>query len=164
VRVWLRDGVISEEIDGEVIMIDLGTGVYYSLRGSAVPAWRVLRLGATRDEIVTALAGQYGVQPGEVEAAIDGFLVELQANDLLAPVDSRESNPVASLAEPTTDGPATADGHGTTDSPNGAGAAPLGLFTPPEFERFDDMAHVIQMDPVHDIDPARGWPNVADSR
>lgn len=139
-------------------MIDLGTGVYYSLRGSAVPAWRALRLGATRDEIVTALVGQFRVQPGEVEAAVDGFLVELEANDLLAPVDSRASNPIGSLAEPTTDSP------GTTDSPNGAPAAPLGLFTPPEFERFDDMAHVIQMDPVHDIDPARGWPNVADSR
>lgn len=157
VRVWLRDGIISEEIDGEVIMIDLGTGIYYSLRGSAVPAWRALRTGATPEEIVTVLADRYrAVSPGEVQPAVERFFAQLEEEGLLSPVDSRASDPMGPLAD-STNGDRTSGQGGTP----GTAAGP---FVAPEFERYDDMAHVIQMDPVHDIDPARGWPNVANSR
>jgi hypothetical protein len=146
-----REGVISEEIDGEVIMIDLASGVYYSLRGTAVPAWQRLCPGATRQEVIDELAGRFIAGPGEIEQAVDQFLGSLQANNLLVE-EGPERPPNAS------DAPSAGE-----NGKVGAGASGgRSAFTSLEIERFDDMAHVIQLDPIHDIDPARGWPTVPD--
>jgi hypothetical protein len=39
---------------------------------------------------------------------------------------------------------------------------PDGPVTALEFDRFDDMADMIQLDPVHDVDQEAGWPRAAD--
>jgi hypothetical protein len=31
-------------------------------------------------------------------------------------------------------------------------------FAPPALERYDDIANIITMDPIHDVDQSAGWP------
>ena len=50
-----------------------------------------------------------------------------------------------------------ADAPATTDLP----PRPDGAVTALEFDRFDDMADMIQLDPVHDVDLEAGWPRAA---
>ena len=32
-------------------------------------------------------------------------------------------------------------------------------YTPPSMETFEDISEIIMMDPIHEVDPAAGWPN-----
>ena len=53
---------VGEIIDGEVMVINLKTGVYYSITGAGAFAWPMLIAGATPREIGARLARQYGVE------------------------------------------------------------------------------------------------------
>ena len=131
----LHAGVIGEEIDGEVVMIDLSKGIYYSLRGSSVVLWRVLRDGAPSDAVVACVEARIdNAPPGAVKAGVDQLITALQRDELLLD-----------------------DGELTPTQPD-AGVVDKIEFAPFEYERFDDMASLILLDPVHDIDPSHGWP------
>ena len=127
-----RSGLVGEEIDGEVVMIDLASGIYYSLRGSAVFVWRQIKSGTSEDDLLTALLRSYDAPTGVIEDACAALLAALRGDGLLV------------------------DGGEVSDaSPSPGDRVP---FEPMQLERFDDMAHVILLDPVHDVDPERGWP------
>ncbi len=129
--------VIHETIDGETIIIDLATGTYFSLRGSAPAIWNVLVQGASAERVVEELRSRYEAGPGEIEDAAGDFLAQLEREQLIAA------------------------------SPNGAGAAPVtesrsdrAAFEAPRLEKFEDMQDIILLDPVHNVDD-RGWPHAA---
>jgi len=131
--------LIGEEIDGEVVMIDLGSGVYYSLRGGSVVVWRLLTAGTDRDQLTAALADTYDAGATVIAEALDGLLAAMDSDGLIVEGTAEPGAPTASV-----------------------GGGSRAAFVPLEFERFDDMAHVIQLDPVHDVDPERGWPLALD--
>jgi hypothetical protein len=125
--------VISETIDGEVVIINLGTGNYYSLQGTGAVLWRGIEQGATRDELVEHLATSHADASG-VDAAVDSFVEQLLGDELVVPADGEPPGP------PVLDPPVTA------------------RFEVPLLERFTDMTDLILLDPVHDVDAAAGWP------
>jgi hypothetical protein len=129
--------VIHETIEGETIIIDLSSGTYFSLRGSAPAIWNALAEGATEESIVQRLEGLYDAELGELEAAVKAFLAELETERLIAPGASNGS-PAAAAEAPSSRSP----------------------FEPPRLERFEDMQDIILLDPVHNVDD-RGWPHAA---
>lgn len=130
----LRQGLVGEEIDGEVVMIDLASGMYYSLRGSSVLVWSRLSAGTSEVGLLDALRTRYDADAGVIEAALDELLGKMRQDGLIAD---------GGAEEPGTPAPRVGDRR---------------AFQPMEYERFDDMAHIIQLDPIHDVDPDRGWP------
>jgi hypothetical protein len=123
--------VIAEAIDGEVVAIDLATGTYFSLRGSAYEVWTAAAVGAGVDEVADRLRAIYGEVP---DADVAAFVDELIAAELLVADDGEtERHPL--------------------DAPT-AGAS----YEPPVLESFTDMQDVILLDPVHEVDPEQGWP------
>jgi hypothetical protein len=128
--------VMHETVDGETIVIDLSSGTYYSLRGSAPAIWSALARGAGSVEIVAALENAYDAEPGVIEASVTGLIRELEAEGLIAP----------------------------GDSPSGSGPAlepvPAGAFEEPQLEKYEDLQDIILLDPVHQVDDA-GWPHAA---
>jgi hypothetical protein len=128
--------VISEMIDGEVVVIHLGTGTYYSLDGTAAVVWDALEQGATTDEVATFLARSHDVPDGaDVDGAVDGFVADLLGDDLVVAVDAAPA--VAPDLTPPPDRP---------------------VFAAPRLERYTDMQDLILLDPVHDVDAEVGWP------
>ena len=80
----LRAGrVVDEVIDGEVIIIQLERGTYFSLGGSGSQVWELLKAGADRDSVVASLEASYSSEPGEVGDAVDALLDELVAEEVL---------------------------------------------------------------------------------
>ena len=52
---------IGETVDGEAIVVNLGTGTYYSIKGDSLALWEAIAAGATADEIAevgAALTGE----------------------------------------------------------------------------------------------------------
>ncbi len=132
--------VIAETVGEETIVVNLNTGHYFSLRGTAVDIW----YGLTQRESVDAVAGMlrehYEAPAGEIERAVSQFADELALAELIVGVDGDRE---ASTAEPEA-APAT----------NGS----LKSWTAPTFAAFTDMQDIILLDPVHEVD-ATGWPH-----
>lgn len=137
--------VIHESIDGEVIAINLGTGTYYSLKGSAADAWELISRpqGIARSNLVAALATRYAMGESEVAAALAPFVSQLEEEALVAYVD----------------GAAHDEGAPTGDFER---AESSGAFAAPVLEKFTDMQDLVLLDPVHEAD-ALGWPSRADA-
>lgn len=141
-QVWFRVNapqVIHESIDGEVIIINLETGSYYSVKGSGADVWDVLQgtPAITTTTVVDTLAQAYEAPREAIAAAVDGFVGQLVAEGLLAETEGSTVQPVAA--------PASSDG----------GAKPA--FELPRLEKYTDMQDLVLLDPVHEVDE-QGWP------
>ena len=78
--------VIHETIDGEVIVISLATGSYYSMKGPAADAWELIQrpAGVGAADLLEALAARFDTPASELEAAFGPFLAELRAEGLVS--------------------------------------------------------------------------------
>lgn len=72
-------GVLTQELDGETILLVPATGTYFRLNPTGTQVWAALASGRDVDEVVTDLADQGGVDPEVVRtdvAALLGTLVD----------------------------------------------------------------------------------------
>jgi len=129
----LSDQVVHETIDGETVVINLATGSYYSMEGSAADLWTRLLAGETPGESAAALSAAHGGDAAAIAAAIVTFHQELFDQGLL-------------IEEP--EGLPTADGD-------------LGAFAIPEVQVYNDLSAHLLADPVHDVERETGWPAVS---
>jgi hypothetical protein len=132
--------VAAETVDGEVLMIHLDSGNYYSLRGVGAAIWTGIERGVPIPEITAAVRDRYHAD--DADELIDEFVAELAAEDLLATADATAHTPATT--------PVDASGW---ELP-----ALDGAFAPPELEKFTDMQNLILLDPVHEVDAGQGWP------
>jgi len=138
-RAFTVDGgrVVHETIDGETILIALDSGTYYSLTGSGAQMWALLSAGHPVGAAVTALATCYPENADEAHVELLRLAQELEDEGLLV---------------------AAADASRAPLVPPSPGEA----FAPPTLARYTDMEYFLRLDPIHEIDPAKGWPVAAD--
>lgn len=82
-RLEVSPDALARELDGEVLVLDLRTSLYFGMTGTAARIWQLVEAGETRDPIVTTLAGEYGADPAVIAGDVDGFLAELTDRGLL---------------------------------------------------------------------------------
>ncbi len=132
--------VVSETIQGETIVINLGTGTYYSLQGSGAAIWEGAAQGATIDEILDELAARYDGSRDEFAEATSTLIDTLRSEGLIVPADGLQpSEPISRDLPPE--------------------RAP---FSSPVLEKYTDMQDIILLDPVHEVG-AQGWPHAQDA-
>jgi hypothetical protein len=132
--------VVFERFEDETVLIHMDTGRYYSLDRIGSLVWELLVRPLEVSAVAEMLSGAFAAEPGGVEPSVRELIRQLEAEQLLRP----RTDPA----------PATA-----TDTPL---ALPQGaVFAPPQLTRYDDMAEILLLDPVHDVDE-RGWPSRAD--
>lgn len=122
--------VVHENIDGEVVIINLETGCYYSLRDSGAVVWEGVGRGAGVEEIEASLEARY--EGDDLGVAVVHLLGALEAEGLIRPA-SRPSMP----------------------APVWEGARVR--FEEPVLETFTDLEDLLLLDPVHEVDED-GWP------
>jgi hypothetical protein len=137
-----RRRVVHETIEGESIVINMDTGVYYSLEGTGSQIWRALAAGCAPDTIAGWLRNRYEGIPERIEAAVSTLVEELRREGLLQ--EAHESPPDE---EPW----ARVLGNGDAVSRHGEFEAPI-------LHRYSDMTDFMVIDPIHEVDQ-RGWPN-----
>jgi hypothetical protein len=130
--------VIHETIEGEVILIDLGSGTYYSLREAGAAAWAAVANGASEEAVVAAVQARYDGPEAEIREAVGRLVAELEREGLIRADGTAEA---AAAGEPA----------------QGSDRAP---FQPPVLEKHTDMQDLILLDPVHEVGAA-GWPQPA---
>lgn len=135
-----KPSIVNEIIDGEVVMINLDTGSYYSADKTGAVIWAHLANGATLRELVDVMIQRYEGAAQEIEKAVSEFLERLRGEKLIA-VDAAGGNTVARVADTQ------------------PGKVP---FNKPVLERYDDMQDLLLADPIHDVNET-GWPPKVDS-
>jgi hypothetical protein len=133
--------VVHEAIDGETLVVQLTTGAYYSLRGTAHEAWEMLVAQHPVPAVAAGMARRYPEAAG-VEDDVDRYAAELLAEELLVELD----------------GAVLEDG-----APPPPAAAALSAYAPPRLERYTDMQYFLLLDPIHEVDDVAGWPQPAAS-
>jgi hypothetical protein len=133
--------VIAETVGEETMVVNLGTGHYFNLQGTAVEIWEGIERAEPLDAIVQGLEARYEAAAGEIESAVSELVRELQEAALIVPA-------------------AADDGAAPRPAAAAAAEGARGPFTKPQLAKFTDMQDIILLDPVHEVDP-RGWPHAA---
>ena len=132
--------VISDTIDGEVVIVNLDKGYYYSLDGTGAEVWRLIQEGRSVAEIVPDVVRRYAGDPTDIEAAIAQFITGLEQEEILVPSGAAAAGADESGSRP---------GDGPIDRPT---------FQAPILRKYVDMQEMLTMDPIHEVDET-GWPN-----
>lgn len=125
--------IVFEQFDGEMVVLDLRSGHYYDFNPTAAALWDALVAGGS-----AAVFAAAGLSASRTEAFI-GRVVEcgLALPDPDQPPVGAESSLTATLAQAL----------------GQAGDAD------PQINTFDDLADLIQADPIHEVDAQYGWPH-----
>lgn len=125
--------VVTEAIDGEVVIIDLDSGSYYSLEECGGYAWECFLQGMSIDAIESALLKNFPQDETKIKTGLSELLEALI-----------QANLVQSTTEPT--------GQDTSSSP--AIPQSCGNF---ELQCYTDMQELLMLDPIHEVEES-GWP------
>jgi hypothetical protein len=133
--------IVSEEIDGEVIIVNLRNGNYYSLSQSATVIWAGIQQHATLQRLQEHLQRRYSGETGSMGRDLAELIQALEAEQLIT-VSASEAPAAAEASQADTEA-----------------AGEKEAYRPPLFERFTDMGDLLLLDPVHEAEDERGWPH-----
>lgn len=116
--------VTSKIIDGEAIIINLASGMYYSLDKSGASVWMLIGGGYSIEEIADVVSGRYSIPVERVREDVDRLIIEMvkQSLVLTAGADARTGEVVL-------------------DPPAGD------VYETPVLNSYDDMGDVLALDP-----------------
>lgn len=129
--------VVHETLDGETLLIHLPSGTYFNLTGWGAHIWALLVEGHALGDILAGLTDRAALSPAQV-AVVRIFIEGLVAETLLC-IDTG-----AAPAKPDIEASPTWQ------------LLPA-EYRPPELTRYEDMQHMLLLDPIHDA-TAAGWP------
>jgi|SRR5689334_15637454 hypothetical protein len=116
--------VAGEVIDGEAIIINLATGIYYSMDGVGAEIWALIEAEQPLEEMVAAIVARFDVGRDRAEADVQRVVGQLLAEGLA----------VLSEREPAVQ---------AKTQPQG-GTLP---YEPPELITYSDLGDLLALDP-----------------
>jgi hypothetical protein len=119
--------VAAEQLEGDLMLLHFGSGLYYNLCGTAADVCTHLLAGGTPADAATQLAAHFGLNAAPISQDIQTFVDQLVREGLLVPAD-----------RPPNDQPLRI----TTTS-----------YEPPQFQKYDDMADQLLLDKIDDQSP-----------
>lgn len=130
-------GIVHQTIDGEAVIINLESGCYYSLTGTAAEIWALLERGVSAAVLAETLRTRYEAEAGAIEESVASFLAELSNEGLVtttipvAPIKSKQQASPTTHARPSYQGPV--------------------------LQKYTDMQDLLLIDPIHEVAES-GWP------
>ena len=116
--------VTAKVIDGEAIIINLLTGVYYSMEGTGAQIWEGIERGERLGDIAAAIAAAYGAETALVQNDVLSLAARLLEERMIRDAGSAAATVAASQ-------PAEA----------------RGAYQAPVLNVYRDMAEVLALDP-----------------
>lgn len=126
--------------DQEAAIINLKSGNYYSLDPVGAYIWAQIESRATIGEIIEEVVKRYEGSLVDISNEVNKFVDALHTEQLIVVATDDSSNSPGQSAKQSIDG-------------NGSKIA----FSPPVFERYNDMQELLLLDPIHEVDET-GWP------
>lgn len=131
-----HDLFAHEVFPHEVVALNTVDGTYYAFGGSAVILWEDLVSGRSIARIVSALEGTSESAGIDVAGSVASFVEALLEEQILLPAES-ETQGALRLNQDTS----------------------TAVFSAPTFEKHVDLQDLLTLDPIHGVDPDKGWPH-----
>lgn len=131
-----RELFAYETFEHEVVVLQTLDGTYYAFGGSTIVFWEDLVSGRSIARILSALDGEAKHAGNSIAGAVTSFIDVLMQEQILLPVATEAEGELRL-----------------------GGASPNQEFVMPTFEKHVDMQDLLTLDPIHDIDIAKGWPH-----
>jgi pyrroloquinoline quinone biosynthesis protein D len=77
------DRFVETEIDGETVVMELETGDFFSLSGSALSIWQLIDGTRDRASLLAAIAAEYQTTEAHLVGDVDEFVADLKAAKLI---------------------------------------------------------------------------------
>lgn len=132
--------VVQETIDGEVVIVNLKKGDYYSLLNTGTEIWSQIEQGFSQDAIIDSLSQKYAGNKEEIATGVDNLIKQLLAEDIITQSDNGDNRDV--------DFPNVEEDTNSEKPP----------FEIPSLSKYTDMEELLALDPIHEVDEM-GWPN-----
>jgi hypothetical protein len=123
--------IVSESFDGDIVVLDLNSGKYFSFTDAGCGIWEALAAGAPTEALLSA-STNYST------ADFESFLGKLLDHQLLAVREDAADHPL----------------------PNDLLEKIRSAKEKPDLFVFDDLADLFKADPIHDVEEPAGWPVV----
>jgi hypothetical protein len=117
--------VAAKDIDGEILVMNVANGMYYSLDGVGAVAWRLLASGHSLQQAAEALSSMYGVNFAVALHDVTDLAIHLVDEGLVS---------VSSAAV-------------SLDAPVSMDSATEGPYSAPTLNSYSDMADLLALDP-----------------
>jgi len=127
--------VIADVLEGELIILHLETGKYFSIKGSGVPIWQLIAGGYEDAEAADRLAQHYSAEQEQLLSEVVRLREQFLAEDLLSQLDGSVSRTEVAIDLGTEQ-----------------------VFAEPVVEAYSDMQGLLLLDPIHEVED-RGWPH-----
>jgi len=130
-----HDSFAYEIFDREVIVLNMIDGTYYAFGGSTPQFWEDLVSGRSIDRIIAALEDRGSTALSDVRSSVSSFVGALMEEQILLFQDV-DTGALLRLNQ----------------------SALIAPFAPPTIEKHVDMQDLLTLDPIHDVEPEKGWP------
>ena len=128
------NNILSDVFGEEVVLVNLDSGMYYSLRGSATQIWIRLFNQYSLFEILAELIQIYQVTENQLIDDINLFVTQLLELKIIKTANDAVRKEIDFISKDV-----------------------LIDYSTPVVEIFSDMQEILLLDPVHDVDKS-GWP------
>jgi hypothetical protein len=128
----LNNEIVAEAFDDETVLIDVDRGIYFSMQGTAASVWRAFDVPRTPDAACAELAADL---PEAGREMVSKLIQDLAEQKLIVATERPPANPGKPLDRFV-----------------------AASFVAPVFGVFTDLADLIGIDPVHEVDESAGWP------
>lgn len=128
----VNEQIVAETFDDETVLIDVDKGVYFSMHGSAHAIWRSFEEPRTALSVCAELAADLSAAD---RSAVEKLVEELAERNLIIAVEEAVPSPAKPLP-----------------------SLVLASFAAPALGVYTDLADLIGIDPVHEVDEQAGWP------
>jgi hypothetical protein len=78
------ENVLSKEVDGELVLLDVKSQLYIGGNRSTAVLWPLLEKGATTEELAGALVSSFGIDEHRADADVGSLIGQLRERELLA--------------------------------------------------------------------------------
>ncbi|NEP72064.1 MAG: PqqD family protein [Okeania sp. SIO2G4] len=133
--------VVQETIEGEVVIVNLDKGDYYSLLNTGADIWSAIEKGNSTTEIIAEMTERYEGDRKTIETAVNSLITQLREEEIIivAPINEGENQNREEVKA-------------TTDNKQKL------PFERPILSKYTDMEELLALDPIHEVDEM-GWPN-----
>jgi hypothetical protein len=133
------ENLVYEVLNNEVVIVNLESGYYYILEGTAAEIWQAIVGGANVGETGELLLTIFEGDSTQVHEAVGAFVDDLLLENLISVQDESAST----LEE--------------AYSPSKSPSSKKKNFYNPTMIKYTDMEYLLKMDPIREYDDG-GWP------
>ena len=87
----VHPSVITRELSGETVLLNLESGVYYGLDAVGTRVWQLLQQGRTIAEVCEVMVEEYDVERDVVNDDVSRLVGELRERGIVMPRESAQA-------------------------------------------------------------------------